>query len=132
MDGIIGRKFGCRWCPTHEDMTWEHPSHVVLSTCEPPPLWGNFGCHFGYWRMSLFTCGVTWWSVTFCHCQQGGPTMGNVAHNHELSKLTWVKAWNKEAVVPRLILSKDYIFHVAIFYWFHYLPIKTKKFNNKT
>jgi len=27
--------------PSFEDMTWEHPSHVALSTCDPPPLWGT-------------------------------------------------------------------------------------------
>jgi hypothetical protein len=115
--------------------TWGHDMGTSIPCCFvhmwPTTILGEFwvscGCHFGSWCMSLFTCGATWWSVTFCHCQQGGPTMGNIAHNHELSKLTWMKAWNKEPVVPRLVLSKDYIFHIAIFYWFHYLFIKTKK-----
>jgi hypothetical protein len=29
--------------PSFENMIWDHPSHVALSTCDPPPFFGKFG-----------------------------------------------------------------------------------------
>jgi hypothetical protein len=54
--------------------------------------WGfHCECHFGF-KMHV-TSSTTWWLTTSCHCLQGGPTMGCLAHDHEFSKSTCILWW---------------------------------------
>jgi hypothetical protein len=100
------------------------------TTCNP-----YCECYFEY--KTHFTS-ATRWSTTSCHCQQGGPIIGSLAHNHELSRFIFFcdngpsmfwdskhSCWAKPNVKKRkwvtwFHISTTHVFGLskAIKYWF--------------